>query len=410
MGYLKYLLPLIFVSACTSEPEHLVVVPWVFSGKPMIIDTHTHTKYSDGSLSVEELVRKSVFNGCNAIVISDHSDKSLKAVSREFFADLDISRKKYPEIVVLSGLEWNVPPYKEREHVNLIVTPDLEQKLLPEFRRSFEDGLSANSGLLWIEKNITRLDDAVFIYNHPSRKAQTQREIYADMRNWHSASSLMTSFEGGPGHQKKLGDYNTKFSTIDRWDPVAGEIGGTWDMMLADGYNLWAALATSDYHNQNLDYYPCEFARIHANVPEKSARGILQAIKAGSFWADHGRLLNRFDFYVSTPGLDYPATPGETIFMQSDAELTVSIELQVDKNIELKDISAELIGNCQSSETQSLKIAAIKEKKSRITWSLTRLARGSDGESCFLRARIRKKMQEGTPDLLAYSNPIRIKL
>ncbi|HFB65190.1 MAG TPA: hypothetical protein ENJ60_06575 [Aeromonadales bacterium] len=84
---------------------------------------------------------------------------------------------------------------------------------------------------------------------------------------------------------------------MDRWDPVVSEIGGVWDSLLDEGENLWGALATSDFHNHKMDYYPCEFARIHINVPDKSSTGVLKALRAGSL--NNQSVFKKFVIYFS---------------------------------------------------------------------------------------------------------------
>ena len=281
------------LSGCSKEARHIVEIPWALSGKWMIIDTHTHTRFSDGNLTVEKLVYKALEHGCDAVAITDHSDVSERAATQAYFDEINLARKKYPEIIVLSGIEWNIPPYEGREHVNLLLSPPLEQKLLPEFKKLFEESEDALNGLKWLEAHGLRNTEVALFYNHPSRKDDSAVENHEDMNLWHGASKNMLGFEAGPGHQNQSdpGTYKGRFSTIDRWDPVITQIGGTWDKLLGEGNNIWAALATSDFHNYNMDYYPCEFSRTHIFVPENTAEGVLQALHAGSFWADHGQLL-----------------------------------------------------------------------------------------------------------------------
>ena len=47
--------------------------------------------------------------------------------------------------------------------------------------------------------------------------------------------------------------------------------------------------------------------------------------------------------------------------------------------------------------------------KQRLSWTLSKPVSGKDGKSCYVRSRIRKQIADG-PDLMAYSNPIRIKV
>lgn len=405
------ILLLVIISGCSKNAKHVVEIPWALSGQWMTIDTHTHTRFSDGHLSVDELVNKAIENGCDALAITDHSDLSERAATNAYFDAINHARNKFQGIVLLAGIEWNIPPYQGREHVNFLINPILEQKLLSEFKRLFEQSDDGVNGFKWLEKKIVTGSDVVFFYNHPSRKDNSVDENYEDMLLWSGVSQLMVGFEAGPGHQNQSqpGTYKGAFKTIDRWDPVISEIGGTWDRLLGEGQNIWAALATSDFHNHNMDFYPCEFSRTHIYVSDISAEGILKALQAGSFWADHGHLLEKFDFFVYSKGLDVSAIPGETIVVASDGILDVYAEVEFGQATDISNIQAELISNCLSGVAKGTKIIPMDQKNNRVSWKLNQLIAGQDGESCYLRSRIRKVIPGG-PDLLAYSNPIRVKL
>jgi hypothetical protein len=46
------------------------------------------------------------------------------------------------------------------------------------------------------------------------------------------------------------------------------------------------------FHKEAMDAAPCEFERTHVLVTEKSYVGILKGLKAGTFWAEHGKIPN----------------------------------------------------------------------------------------------------------------------
>ena len=105
-----------------EQARHELAFPWSLGGRWLIADLHMHTRFSDGGLSVEELVGRAALNGCDAIALTDHGDPAT-SVSPEFFEHVEATRRKLPDLVLLVGLEWNIPPYGGREHVNVIVDP-----------------------------------------------------------------------------------------------------------------------------------------------------------------------------------------------------------------------------------------------------------------------------------------------
>ena len=188
--------------------------------------------------------------------------------------------------------------------------------MLPEFKTKFEDkSVKAEDALTWLAQQAGSRDAVALLYAHPSRGGADPAEKLSDFPRWQAAQGLFAGFEGGPGHQKlpSPGDYQSQLKTIARWDPVVAEIGGTWDRLLDAGHSTWAALAVSDYHHPDKDFPPCSFARTHLRVPQPDYRGVLLALRAGSFWADHGHILEDLAFVAVHESLPMPATPGETI-------------------------------------------------------------------------------------------------
>jgi hypothetical protein len=63
------------------------------------LDTHTHTLYSDGKMTVEQNIKWHIANGFKAMVLTDHNTAK---GNKEFVA----LQSKYPEIVLIPGFEW----------------------------------------------------------------------------------------------------------------------------------------------------------------------------------------------------------------------------------------------------------------------------------------------------------------
>lgn len=80
----------------------------------LFADYHTHTRHSHGKGTVEDNVRAAINRGLREVAITDHgpanvlvgikSAKTLDKIQRE----IEICRKKYPEIKILLGVEANI--------------------------------------------------------------------------------------------------------------------------------------------------------------------------------------------------------------------------------------------------------------------------------------------------------------
>src|SRR5262245_22277597 len=231
---------------------------WAEGGVWLKADTHIHTRFSDGSLGLGEVVKQGRAHGCEVLAITDHGDSKFQATSEEYFVELNRVRRENRDLILLAGLDWNVPPWQGREQATLVVPPGPhERKFLRDFQALFDDnyddkrdpeaGLAA---LRWLQANSYGTSGMpVVFYNHPSRKIDNANEFEACLARWHSHSSIAVGFEGAPGHQdsEPIGGYSGGLQTIDRWDPAAADIGGAWDRMLQQGLPIWGALATSDF-------------------------------------------------------------------------------------------------------------------------------------------------------------------
>jgi hypothetical protein len=403
---------LILLSGCTGKPdaEVLTAIPWALISRPLVMDTHTHTRFSDGKYPVDELVQLAVNEGCDALAITDHSDLGEDAATPEYFAAIRAARAAYPDLILFGGIEWNIPPYGGREHVTVLLNPDIEETVLGPLKQQFEqENASADQALDWLADEVGSVNNAALIYNHPSRKDDDPKENLRDMLGWLDTNKLFIGFEGAPGHQnaRQTGSYTHEILPQDRWDPVAAAIGGSWDQLLDKGYNIHAAIATSDYHNENLDHAPCGFSRIHIYPDDRTPRGILAGLRAGSFWSDHGKILDDLLFTLSAPGLPLPVTPGEVAGLRSGQPQTFTVILQRGSGAMNSSLVVELIGNGRSGKPELLHSKQLLADEYRVDWVLDDAVAGADGRSVYLRLRVRKSVEDG-PDLMAYTNAIRV--
>ena len=393
---------------------------WAGNEASMILDPHTHTTYSDGKLTPDELVHMAMDNGCDALVVSDHADDK-QTVSDQQLLELQLLREQYPDFLLFNGIELNMPSYGGREHATLIADPSVLNTTLQTMRDTAERSLKKvkNVGanqtsdkliLEMVADHQSLQNGLLMMYNHPARRDTDLSENFSDLVKWNTNAPVFTLLEGGPGHQKAVpvGKYDEPYLTKDRWDPVVAEIGGIWDQWLGTGQAMWGAIASSDYHNDKLDYPPCAFSRTHLIVPEQSYRGVTMALRSGTFWADHGRILNQLWFSLDIEGLGETAYPGYTVYI-TDQPRTGELRLEIERGpgSEGRPLLAEFIGSCRHGVSEMFASARIPVNATSATASVPLSARGQDGKSCVLRARVRLE-RDAANDYLAYTNPIRL--
>jgi hypothetical protein len=405
--------------ACSSPagPRFVTQVPWAGQGTWLKADTHVHTKFSDGANSVEDVVAKAESFGCDVIAITDHTDHDLKGATPEYFAAIEAARQAHPRMVILGGVEWNLPPWGGEEHATVLVDPSVERKLA-EFKEQFDDlgrktheAALATAGLKWLAANASANGiEPVVIYQHPSRPDEHSIENVADIKAWRAVNGLVVGFAGAPGHQgdNPIGSYKYKEKPIDRWDPVAARVGDAWDTLLGSGFDVWAADAPSDFHNDRElhDFWPGEFSETWLYAPTRDVAGVLRAYRAGSYFGDHGRFVREVELHVTAPGLPRPAGAGETIAAPAGTSLTADVVLRV-------PAQAQPAGE---NHVDAIEIIAIDASGAKVIASGAPASTGpalsttvtvADG-GVVLRARGYRQLPDGTK-VAFYTNPVRVK-
>jgi hypothetical protein len=143
-----------------------------------------------------------------------------------------------------------------------------------------------------------------------------------------AAPSVLIGIEGGPGNQRgtPIGLYPAGVMT-GRWDPLVAEAGGIWDQWILRGSDIWGAIANSDFHNETTGYWPCEFATTWVYAPDRTVDGVIRALRAGSFFGEHGHIVSSVTFQANLPGLTRPAQTGETVSAPVGSKATVSLHV-----------------------------------------------------------------------------------
>lgn len=330
------------VSEKRHKPPHMANGEFT-NGQWLVIDTHMHTRYSDGDRTVTQLAEKASEFGCDAIAITDHGDYNLKKVtSPEYFSDIAQVDAQFSNLTVIPGFEWNVPPFMGREHATVLLpkSPNMARNLnafkerFDSYGKRTKQQLTNLSAAQWLNKHGSYGDiKPVVIYNHPNRKDFSQGENTHDLATWMDSSDSFIGFSGAPGHQKMRdgnnGSYTYTQKTVHRWDPAVLP-GNSWDQLLQRGYNVWGARAGSDFHGTSGDYWPCQFSTTHLYSRSNSHNDVLSAIRNGNMWAQHGRFIDELSFYVNTK--DSVVTMGESAAIGSNEIVEINAHISLNPN------------------------------------------------------------------------------
>jgi hypothetical protein len=416
---------LAYLAGCDTSPRYppasfARAIPWAEQGVWLKADTHVHTTFSDGNIGLGQVAEQAARFGCNVIAITDHADTGLAGTSEEYFMALEKARRENPELVLLAGMEWNVPPWQGREHASVLVPPGVhERKLLREFQVLFDDfqrpardPMLAVNALHWLKQNSYGIGGLpVVFYNHPNRKREKSAEFPNEFASWQSGHEIAVGFEGAPGHQESdpIGGYSQSRPTIDRWDPAVANIGDAWDQLLQQGIPAWGALATSDFHANDPDkpddFWPGEFSETWLYAADSTPKGALDALRCGSFFGSHGHIARNVELKVWTANIARPALAGEAIRVPPNTTIEVALELKVPK----KDYQG------QANHIDEIEFIAITNSGAKSVYQqrplpATRAAQlslpvGEGGVT--IRARGRRVLADNA-DLVFYTNPIQV--
>ncbi len=330
-------------------------------------DHHIHTQYSsDGMYRVIDQAQHAAAYGLDWLVITDHGSATHARIGVEAVnPDIVAARRELPETLIFQGLEWNIPA---AEHGTVFVAPGRhEVAVMKQFENDYDgavknarDNTPANealavAGIQWLgrQKDRRRVDDVLFLANHPARNGIDSPH---EVRNWRDADPrIAVGWEGAPGHQagglptgygpgSARGGYGNapgsasfpgyppeSYRTWGGFDFYTATVGGLWDSLLAEG-KPWSITANSDSHRNwsdtavrgggdfnangryddpvygggiNLrlaDFWPGFYSRTHVGAASRGYTAVMKGIRDGRIWVDHGNLVKSLDVRVVAEG------------------------------------------------------------------------------------------------------------
>ncbi|GAA5084433.1 hypothetical protein HNP84_002022 [Thermocatellispora tengchongensis] len=329
-------------------------------------DHHIHTQYSsDAQYRVVDQARHAHAYGLDWIVITDHGSATHAKIGVEKVnPDIVAAREQIEDLLIYQGLEWNIPAAEHA--TVFVHPGRNEVAVLKEFENAYDgsvkgagDSTPANealaiAGIKFLGEQVRRrrVEGALFLANHPARRGIDSPH---EMRAWRDADpSVAIGMEGAPGHQaaglprasggRARGYYDNNpsaasfpgyplesYRTWGGFDWMTATVGGLWDSLLAEGRPWWIS-ANSDSHVNYLDtsqrgpnsdfnlngkyndpvygpvltdagdYWPGQYSRTHVGATSFGYRAVMDGLRAGRVWVDHGGLISGLDVRVRRAG------------------------------------------------------------------------------------------------------------
>ncbi|GIF66802.1 histidinol-phosphatase [Asanoa ishikariensis] len=356
---------------------------------------HTHYS-DDGLYRVIDQVQHGRAYGLDWMVITDHgSNAHAKIGVDKVNPEILAAREAFKDTLVFQGLEWNIPaaehgtvfvhPGKNELSVLKQFENDYDANVNGTGASTPGNEALAIAGLNFLTDAVKRrkVEHALFLANHPARNGiDSPHEI----RGWRDAApGIAIGMEGAPGHQAggiskdnggpgaARGSYGNSpsansfpyplesYRTWGGFDWFTATVGGLWDSLLAEGKPWWIT-ANSDAHTVFLetavrgnkdfnelgywadpvhggkvtstyvDFFPGYYSKTHVGAANDSYLAVMDGLRLGRVWVDHGGLLAGLDMRVRKAGdrsKDGGTPLGGTISVKKGTalELVVSIDL-----------------------------------------------------------------------------------
>ncbi|HTF10724.1 MAG TPA: PHP domain-containing protein [Asanoa sp.] len=358
---------------------------------------HTHYS-SDAMYRVIDQVQHGRAYGLDWMVITDHgSEAHAKIGVDKVNPEILAAREALKDTLVFQGLEWNIPaaehgtvfvhPGKNELSVLKQFENDFDSSVKAAGDNTPANEALAISGLNFLADAVKRgkVEQALFLANHPARNGiDSPHEI----RGWRDAApGIAIGMEGAPGHQAgglskakggagaARGAYGNSpsansfpypleaYRTWGGFDWFTATVGGLWDSLLAEGKPWWIT-ANSDAHTifletavrgstdfnelgyyldpvhggtvntTNVDFWPGYYSKTHVGATTDSYKAVMDGLRLGRIWVDHGGLLAGLDVRVRQAGdrsKDGGTPLGGTVSVKKGTplELVISIDTAV---------------------------------------------------------------------------------
>ncbi|MFJ4733470.1 PHP domain-containing protein [Streptomyces sp. NPDC088770] len=325
------------------------------------------------------------------VITDHGSEQHAKIGVEKVNPDIVAARGKISDTLVFQGLEWNIPAaehgtvFVHPGSNEVAVLKEFENSFDGAVKKATASTPAnealAIAGVDFLAEQVKRrkVKDALFLANHPARKGiDSPHEI----RAWRDAQpTIAVGMEGAPGHQAAglpapngpgsgRGYYDNSpgadsfsgyplesYRTWGGFDWMTATVGGLWDSLLAEGKPWWIT-ANSDSHSVyadssvrgpgsdfdargryedpvhggglNLgdgDFWPGQYSRTHVGAASFSYQAVMDGIRAGRVWVDHGGLISGLNAQLRSGGK--AVTLGDALHVRRGSQVDLVVEISL---------------------------------------------------------------------------------
>ncbi|MFJ2720013.1 PHP domain-containing protein [Streptomyces sp. NPDC087437] len=325
------------------------------------------------------------------VITDHGSEQHAKIGVEKVNPDIVAARGQISDTLVFQGLEWNIPAAEHGTVFvhpgtnEVAVLKEFENSFDGAVKKATANTPAnealAIAGVNFLAEQVQRrkVKDALFLANHPARKGiDSPHEI----RAWRDAQpTIAVGMEGAPGHQAAglpapggpgsgRGYYDgspgadsfsgyplESYRTWGGFDWMTATVGGLWDSLLAEGKPWWIT-ANSDSHSVyadssvrgpgsdfnvngryedpvhggalNLgdgDFWPGQYSRTHVGAASFSYQSVMDGIRAGRVWVDHGGLISGLNAQLRSGGK--AVTLGDVLHVRRGSQVDLVVEISL---------------------------------------------------------------------------------
>ncbi|MFC9245725.1 histidinol-phosphatase [Streptomyces sp. NPDC057136] len=273
-----------------------------------------------------------------------------------------------------------------RHEVDLLTQFELahDGKLNKRDASTSENEQAAVDAIRWLarQRRLGIVPDVLLFANHPSRLGIDSPH---ELRAWRDAApEIFIGMEGAPGAQAAAiatnsgagsvrGEYENapsakswpgypleSYRTLGGFDWMSATVGGMWDSLLAEGKPFWIT-SNSDNHRtvcdtwrdgdfppgtdfdqlghkpsptdtgvpqHGSDFWPGQFSRTHVGVTRFGYRQVMDGLRAGRVWVDHGHLIDDIDVRLRRDGFDpHGVTLGQRLRVRRGRQVSLDVTI-----------------------------------------------------------------------------------